>query len=83
MEPMDLIWIQWMDSASADGWHREEDLEREPLVCESVGWLVLENDKMRVLAGSISDSDQFAVLMYIPNVSVLKIKRLTKGRNIG
>lgn len=49
-----LVFIEWQDSYCATGWQHVSDLEGEPLICRSVGWLVKDNDNCKVLAPHLS-----------------------------
>lgn len=44
--PYPVVWITWVDSAIRGGQHDVRDLDDfEPLIMESVGWLIRENEK--------------------------------------
>lgn len=53
---MKLVFIEWVDSGRADGWDSPESVLREaaadPMVCQSIGWLLDSNDRYVVIAGS-------------------------------
>ncbi len=76
-----LVWIKWVDSSSWAGWRdREkfikEELLKDDLVCESVGWVIHEDRetvtivKDRASCGSISD------VMRIPRKAILEIQEI-------
>lgn len=79
-----LVLIEWLDSHSGRGWQSLEDLKTaaEPLYCRSVGWLVLENGKCKVIAPHVSgEKNGKTVLQYsgditIPTKAILKISVL-------
>lgn len=55
-----LVKITWQDSRHPfSGWQWVDEMkEIEPTICESVGWLVKEDEKVLILAASITtDSD--------------------------
>lgn len=41
-----LVLIEWYDHAGEGGWVEMKDLEEEPILAKTVGWLVKE-DKLR------------------------------------
>lgn len=53
---MKLVLIEWIDSHSGRGWQTLENLESsaKPLYCRSVGWLVSENKKCKVVVPHIA-----------------------------
>ena len=48
---MKLVLVEWLDSHSGRGWQDFDRLQQaaEPLYCRSVGWIVKENKKCKVL----------------------------------
>ena len=54
---MKLILIKWVDSVQpVPGWHFLDDApENEITECQSVGWLVAENDVSVMIAQSVGD----------------------------
>lgn len=52
-----MKWIQWKDSSSSSGWRSAEDINTEPLICESVGFLVKSDKNSTVLALSMANPD--------------------------
>ena len=52
-----LVLIEWVDSAQPiPGWRHLDDLPKLEIVrCLSVGWLVAENDEIRMLAPNLGD----------------------------
>jgi hypothetical protein len=82
-----LLLIEWVDSHSGRGWHSLEDLERaaEPLLCRSVGWLALENDKCMVIVPHVSSEKngntalQYGGDITIPKKAIIKISVVKAG----
>lgn len=73
---MKMARIQWLDSVREDdGWHKYEPITKEKLVCESVGYILHEDDDFIEIAQSITDN---AVLftIAIPKVSITSIEKL-------
>ena len=54
-KPLELVYVEWIDSAGYPGWRSLEDIQREatPIVIESVGWVVAENDKSITLVSHV------------------------------
>ncbi len=73
-----IVWVKWLDSASATGWMSRDSLPTEPLVCESVGFLLHDCDKQITLTLSLLDESEaskpFGDVIIIPKVSVVKSK---------
>lgn len=78
MSSRKIVWVQWLDSASAMGWMSRDSLPTEPLVCESVGFLLNDCDKQITLTLSLLDESEaskpFCDVIIIPKVSVIKSK---------
>lgn len=53
---MKLVFIEWLDSHSGNGWQRLDDLKGDtrPVVCRSVGWLVSESNGHKTIVPHIS-----------------------------
>jgi hypothetical protein len=81
----DLVLIEWLDSGQPiPGWQWLSDLDpRRAHKCVSVGFLVQDDEKIKVLAPNLGasngdyDWDQASGLFTIPTVSITKIERLT------
>lgn len=69
----DPIYIRWVDSCNLflDRWASPDDLEEhhEETFCETIGFLVAENDHSLYVAGSLAPNEIGSV-MQIPRVSV-------------
>ena len=80
-----LVWIEWEDSARADGaWRFIEDwtdAANEIVCCVTVGFLINDGDKVKAVAQNIGDADTSAVqasgVIRIPLRSVTRMKVLS------
>lgn len=74
-EKPEPLYVKWVDSANLfeDRWARPEDLDAhdEVTFCETVGWLVAENEWALYVAGSLSP-EEIGSVMQIPRVAVVK-----------
>ncbi len=72
-----LVYVKWEDSNMTHGWEWvDDDDSGEVMVCESVGWLVLDGEHVKVLAPHISGNKstgqhQCAGVMRIPTRTIL------------
>lgn len=77
---MKLVLIEWTDSSVVAGWVNPDDIDREPMICHSVGWLVHDGEHAKVLAGSANHHNgslnQTAGIVTIPVVSILNLQEL-------
>ncbi len=81
----DLVLIEWEDSRQPNGaWkHLAERPVWDAVKCASVGWLVHDDEKKKVLAPNMGDIDdasnmQLSGEIVIPTSCVLSVKRLTE-----
>ena len=75
------VLVEWEDSAQAlPAWQWLDDMSGPTVViCKSVGWLVLENERELKLAVSLGGDDdkwQVSAVIAIPARSVLKVVHL-------
>lgn len=79
-----LVLVEWEDSHCSQGWeHIGDEIEDRALVCRSVGWLLLDGEKAKVVAPHMSDPDCGVALqangtMTIPTRAVLRIVDLAE-----
>jgi hypothetical protein len=69
---MKVVHIQWLDSVREDdGWHKYESATKERLLCDSVGYVLHEDDDFIEIAQNITDN---AVLftIAIPKQAIIK-----------
>jgi len=78
---MDIVLVEWLDSRHGEGWIRLEEVQADlaPTRCESVGWLISQDNDSITLAGHCADNPkQVCGDMTIPAKAVLSITRLQK-----
>lgn len=73
-----LVFIRWVDSHYVPQWIRQEDIPKETLVCESIGWLIEDRPDEKVIAAHITlEADpQLAGVMTIPKRSIIEERRV-------
>jgi len=83
-----LVIIRWQDSAQPiSGWKHLSDLPRtRPIECASVGWLLKDDDDIKVICQSVGDlhnlkNAQASGIMTIPARCVISIERLSEEKN--
>lgn len=77
--------IEWVDSYSInEGWELIKDMDNiELMKCQSIGYILKENEDMLLIAPHISDVDNKESLgsfrggLIIPIISILKREELT------
>jgi hypothetical protein len=72
------VYIKWLDAHDElDTWIASEDIEKEPCVITSLGFLI-ENGKPEhvTLAQSYSDELLYNNIIYIPNAMVIETKNI-------
>lgn len=73
------VYIRWVDSASLgdSNWMLIEDFApMSQTICQSLGWIVNEDEDSVYLAGHISP-DEFGNLWQIPKGAIRELKYLT------
>jgi hypothetical protein len=80
-----LVIIRWQDSAQPlPAWQYLSALPRtRPIECATVGWLLKDDDDIKVICQSVGDLDnpnnaQASGIMTIPARCVLSIEKLTE-----
>ena len=58
--------VVWLDSASHDGWHNPKEQIYRPVKCETLGFVVAEDEVSISLAATFESADQVAQVMTIP-----------------
>ena len=77
-----LVMIEWEDSHSDGSWQElEGELQDRVLLCRSVGWLVMDGERAKVVVPHVSEQDagvplQGSGVMTIPARSALRITDL-------
>ncbi len=76
----EVFLVKWRDSSSQSGWRSIEDVSDEPLICESVGFVVKESNSSLVLALSLMDQEQASKpvgdTIIIPTESIISKQKL-------
>jgi hypothetical protein len=82
-----LVIIRWQDSAQPiSAWKYLSDLpSTRPIECATVGWLLKDNDDVKVICQSVGDlhnpnNAQASGIMTIPARCVMSIERLSEER---
>lgn len=82
-----LVMVEWVDSAQPrPDWQFLSDLHPPNIVnCASVGWLVVDNKKIKALAPNMGSTDnpdslQASGIITIPTQAVTKITRIKEPR---
>lgn len=75
---MRLVLVEWEDSHADGAWHGLERIEDRTLVCRSVGWLVVDGERAKVVAPHINEQEpgvplQGCGVMTIPASAVLRV----------
>ena len=79
---MRLVLIEWEDSHADGSWCQiGNGIEDRALICRSVGWLVLDGEKAKVVAPHINEQEagvplQGCGVMTIPTRAVLRVRDL-------
>jgi len=84
---MRLVIIEWEDSRQPCGaWIWQDEVEVESVKCQSVGWLITDNEDIKVLApnrGDVScERSQVSGVFTIPTRCVIKIHDVRHGKLI-
>jgi hypothetical protein len=78
-----LVLVHWLDSRQAEPhWQHASDIRGGVCECQSVGWLLKDGKKAKVLAASVADGfDQASAVIRIPACAVTRIVDLVEGRD--
>jgi hypothetical protein len=82
---MRLVLIEWEDSHGSGGWQNlGVALDDRALVCRSVGWLVLDGKRAKVVAPHMNEQEpgvplQGSGVITIPSRAVLRIVTLREA----
>ena len=87
-QPMKLVLVEWVDSHTGRGWHPMDELQQaaEPLYCQSVGWLAVENKTCKVIVPHVGGEQHGDTMqqgcgdLTIPVVAITKITVLLKAK---
>ena len=53
---MKLVYIEWVDATTSDGWEKFDIHQHGIDYCKSVGWLLHEDKQQIVMASTVSDN---------------------------
>jgi hypothetical protein len=83
MSKWKAVWIHWVDSVSGPRWEdHASSVNHDALNIETVGWLVLEDDKTVTVSTSIQ-RDQVCAPLTIPKCSVVSMKTIKLPKAAG
>ena len=72
MDEIKIVRIKWNDTTHYQGWHKPDELDNmSPLIIESVGWLIRENETAIFLAMSHGEY-RIGDILIIPKKMVLE-----------
>jgi len=67
-----IYYVKWVDSHGCDGWVSEDDAPKEEdLYCETVGYVVFDNDQCICLASSRNKNNYYESPITIPRCSIV------------
>lgn len=72
---MELVEIEWLDSAEQSGWQWKPSRGVPAAPCRTAGYLIHESKRRIVIAGSIGP-DQVMSPLTIPKVAITRRRRL-------
>ena len=72
------VYILWVDSCSPSdsSWHRPEELSMQPLKCDTVGYLVAEDEGSVSVASCLMENGALYGVITIPKCSILKRRKV-------
>lgn len=77
-----LVHVEWEDTVSVDDWTDVEEMDKEPCVCQTAGYLVRESERSIAISAGVSDQGDACCILIIPRGCVRKINDLTLGEEI-
>jgi hypothetical protein len=66
---MRLVYVEWVDSNGAAGWHQYDDMlatVTKGMLCKSVGWLLLDGHDRIALVPNLAETGSVADATTIP-----------------
>lgn len=74
----EMVRIEWYDAKFCPGMHSVEDATSHVMdKFESIGYLILQDDRTTILAFERNDSGEYRDILLIPSGSILTVKPLT------
>lgn len=83
---MRLVLIEWVDSSGGSGWIPVDEIEEEPIIIRSVGWVLRETKDIIVIAAhhgqrnGRTTPEQVHSEMKIPKVAIKRVRNLREPR---
>lgn len=84
-----LTYLEWIDSASADGWHPTEGYEPTVIYVRSVGWVQFEDETTVTIVAHLgaqddarNPSNQACGWMTIPKVAITHRREIRLKRKV-
>lgn len=72
-----IVEVDWTDSSSVGRWKsREEYLAYDPLMCRSVGYLLVKDKRKVTLLQSLAEHGDMADATVIPRACITRMRRL-------
>lgn len=72
-----LVLVHWVDSSSCPGvWTAIEEINYELSYCESIGWIMFEDDELMTIS-SHQTANQVSGVMTIPKCAIEQIWEIT------
>jgi len=77
-----LVLVEWMDSYTDNkSWHPLDDKIEMPAICKSVGYLVADKEKVKIIYPHIAIEDEWTNeagkgSIIIPTISIVSMKEL-------
>lgn len=85
---MQIVIVKWLDAfGCSSSWRERDDIEKAtPSICESVGWLIKDEDDYIVLVPHVANETlgstwQGCGDMTIPRAAIQRINPLTPARS--
>lgn len=75
---MNLVQITWIDAIGGDGWTTEKELlEQRPVIHNSVGYVVMEDDdKVTITMSYDKDRESLGAWLCIPKKYIVEMREL-------
>lgn len=83
---MRLVMIEWEDSHGNGEWQEiDGPIEDRALVCRSVGWLVLDGKRAKVIAPHLNEPESGVIgqgcgILTIPTSAILSVTEIAEPR---
>lgn len=76
-----LVLVEWLDSyGCSSDWQSLDNVSVQVMTCRSVGWLLHEDDRYKVIVPHISDATrQGCGDMTIPSASIVSLRDLVEA----